>query len=69
MPTFAFTPPPADPADRDPGTLYVDTPPARPEPVPGSDPGLTPAPPLRVSNGRVYFGPLQIPGVHIPPLY
>ena len=36
--------------------------------VPGAPP-LTPVPALRVAEGRVYFGPLRIPGLRIDPLY
>jgi hypothetical protein len=45
----------------------------RPQPAPeapaGADPSLTPVPPVKVANGRVFVGPLQIPGLRIDPLY
>ena len=34
-----------------------------------AEPGLRPLPPVRLENGRVYLGPLPIPGVTVPPLY
>jgi hypothetical protein len=41
-----------------------------PEGVPGAaGPTLTPLPPVRLANGRVLLGPLQIPGLRIAPLY
>jgi hypothetical protein len=51
-------------------SALLGAPPAQ-APVPSANggPALTPAPPLRAQNGRVFFGPLQIPGVHLPPLY
>lgn len=35
----------------------------------GSAPGLKRLPPLRLDGGRLYIGPLPIPGIRIPPLY
>jgi hypothetical protein len=32
-------------------------------------PRLKPLPPLRFENGRMYVGPLAVPGVRLPPLY
>jgi hypothetical protein len=36
---------------------------------PGGTPPLQPVPPLRLENGRVFVGPLPIPGVRLRPLY
>jgi len=35
----------------------------------GSDAALQPLPPLRLENGRVFLGPLPVPGVRLTPLY
>lgn len=35
----------------------------------GSDPALRPLPPLRLSDGRVFVGPLPVPGLRLQPLY
>lgn len=42
----------------------------------GEEPGLngakgdlSPLPPVRLASGRIYVGPLPIPGVQLPPLY
>ncbi|WP_375457984.1 DUF2125 domain-containing protein [uncultured Enterovirga sp.] len=35
----------------------------------GAAPGLKRLPPLRLDGGRLYVGPLPIPGIRIPPLY
>ncbi|MDB5591627.1 DUF2125 domain-containing protein [Enterovirga sp.] len=35
----------------------------------GAAPGLRPLPPLRLDGGRVFVGPLAIPGIRLPPLY
>ena len=32
-------------------------------------PALKPIPPVRLENGRVFLGPLPIPGLRLPPLY
>jgi hypothetical protein len=36
---------------------------------PEATPGLQPLPPVRFENGRVFLGPLPIPGARLPPLY
>jgi hypothetical protein len=43
--------------------------PPRQEPPQGTDPALKRLPPLRLDKGRVYFGPIAIPGLRLPPLY
>jgi hypothetical protein len=46
--------------------------PARPapaEPQPQGAPSLTRYPPLRIENGRLFFGPMAVPGVRLLPLY
>jgi hypothetical protein len=35
----------------------------------GAQPALQALPPLRLDNGRVFFGPFAIPGLRLPPLY
>lgn len=40
-----------------------------PQRAPGGDAPLRPLPPLVLDNGRVYFGPLAIPGFRLTPLY
>jgi hypothetical protein len=37
--------------------------------TPEATPGLQPLPPVRFENGRVFLGPLPIPGARLPPLY
>jgi hypothetical protein len=41
------------------------------QPTPGNPnaPALRPLPPLRLEGGRLFLGPLPIPGVRVPPLY
>jgi hypothetical protein len=41
-------------------------------PKPGAQPAkpdLKPLPPLRLDSGRVFVGPIAIPGIRLPPLY
>jgi hypothetical protein len=38
-------------------------------PATGDEAGLKPLPPLRLADGRVFFGPLAIPNVRLVPLY
>ncbi len=42
---------------------------SRPAPRAGADAALKPLPPLRLEGGRLYVGPLPIPGVRLPVLY
>lgn len=37
--------------------------------APAGEPKLSPLPPLRLDNGRVYLGPFAIPGARLTPLY
>lgn len=42
------------------------------QPPPAAEPGqggLTPLPPVRLENGRLYLGPIAVPGVRFAPLY
>jgi hypothetical protein len=42
------------------------------EPLPGESQGkagLKPLPPLRLAEGRIYAGPLSLPGIRLAPLY
>jgi hypothetical protein len=38
-------------------------------PAEGAPSGLQPLPPLRFEGGRVFFGPIPVPGVRLTPLY
>lgn len=38
-------------------------------PARGTPPGLKRLPPLRLDGGRLFVGPLPIPGIRLPPLY
>ena len=38
-------------------------------PAQAGQPALNPLPPLRFDNGRLYLGPLPVPGVRLSPLY
>jgi hypothetical protein len=45
-----------------------------PDPFPRGDgqaakSGLKPLPPVRLDGGRVYIGPLALPGIRLEPLY
>ena len=44
-------------------------PPADPQPPSPGAPRLRPLPPLRLDGGRLYVGPLAIPGMRVPALY
>jgi hypothetical protein len=47
-------------------------PPARPQSAQPADPNaprMKPLPPLKVENGRLFVGPLQLPNLRIPALY
>lgn len=51
------------------GQPPIGRPPVSPAPNPGRAPALAPLPTLRLENGRLHFGPFQIPGVRLAPLY
>lgn len=54
------------------GALLGASPPStiqQPAPSNPNAPALRPLPPLRLEGGRLFLGPLPIPGVRVPPLY
>lgn len=51
------------------GALLGPAPKPQPAPTDPNAPALRPVPPLRLQDGRLFVGPLPVPGVRVPPLY
>lgn len=51
------------------GALLGPSPKPQPGPADPNAPPLRPVPPLRLEGGRLFVGPLPVPGMRVPPLY